>query len=92
MKILQYPSQAAEKRLQGIVQRGLEYKTKDMAAVQKIINEVRKQGDEALIGYARRFDAPEMRIDQIRVTRAEMTAAGRQVDRRFTRALNCRLV
>lgn len=88
MKIIQYPSPTAEKRLQRITQRGLGFKSKDLAAVRRILEAVRKRGDQALLEYARRFDAPKLVVDQIKVTRDEMVAAGRMVDRRFTRALN----
>jgi histidinol dehydrogenase len=88
MKIIQYPSPTAEKRLQRIAQRGLGFKSKDLAAVRRILEAVRKRGDQAVLDYARRFDAPKLALDHIKVTRDEMVAAGRMVDRRFTRALN----
>ena len=88
MKILQYPSQTAEKRLQRIEQRGLGYKAKDLTAVQRILDDVQKRGDQAVVEYARRFDAPKLKVKDIKVDKAEMTAAARQVDRRFKRALN----
>ena len=88
MKILQYPSQIAEKRLQHIEQRGLGYKAKDLTAVQRILDDVQKRGDQAVVEYARRFDAPKLKLEDIKVDKKEMTAAARQVDRRFQRALN----
>jgi len=88
MKIIQYPSSIAEKRLQRITQRGLGFKSTDLAAVRRILEAVRKKGDQAVLEYARRFDAPKLAGDHIKVTRDEMVAAGRMVDRRFTKALN----
>ncbi len=88
MKIYQYPSEAAAKRLHRIVQRGLGIRRKDLTAVQRILEDVRKNGDQAMIKYGRQFDAPKLKISQLKVTREEMTAAGRQVDRGFKQALN----
>jgi histidinol dehydrogenase len=88
MKIFQFPSEAAEKRLQRIVGRGLGFRGKDIRLVQQIVEAVRKQGDEAVIRYGRQFDAPDLAIGQLQVTPAEMAAASRKVDRKFTQALN----
>jgi len=88
MKILQFPSPTAEKRLQRITQRGLGFKSKDAAAVRRILEAVRKNGDQAVLEYARRFDAPKLALNRIKVTDAEMAAAGSSVDRRFKRVLN----
>jgi len=88
MKIYQYPSASANKRLQKIEQRGADFKRKDITAVQRILEAVRKQGDEALLKYSRQFDAPKMKLNQLRVTPDEMKAAVRQVEPTFNRALN----
>jgi histidinol dehydrogenase len=88
MKIYCFPSDAAEKRLQRIAGRGLGFRSKDIRLVQKIVESVRKEGDEALIRYSRQFDAPELQIGQLQVTSAEMAEASRGVDRRFKQALN----
>ena len=88
IKIHNYPSESAEKRLQRIVGRGLAFQGKDVKIVQDIIDSVRKGGDEAVIDYVRRFDAPDLEIDQLKVSRQEMAAAARGVDRKFKTALN----
>ncbi|MEJ2659774.1 MAG: histidinol dehydrogenase, partial [Desulfobacteraceae bacterium] len=88
MKIYCFPSDAAEKRLQRIAGRGLGFRSKDIRLVQRIVESVRKEGDEALIRYSRQFDAPELQIGQLQVTSAEMAEASRGVDRRFKQALN----
>ncbi len=88
MKIYQYPSTAAEKRLLQIEKRGLEFRRKDMAAVQKILEDVRKHGDDALVKYTRQFDAPKFTRRKIFVTKDEMAIAAREVDSGFKRALN----
>jgi histidinol dehydrogenase len=88
MKIYHYPSAVAEKRLQRIVQRGLGFQRKDLNAVQRILENVRKHGDPALIQYSRQFDAPDLTIDQLQVSKEEIRAAVRQVEAPFKRALN----
>jgi histidinol dehydrogenase len=88
MKIYRYPSLSAEKRLTKIEQRGTGFRRKDIAAVQRILEAVRKQGDDALLKFSRQFDAPGMKRDQLRVSREEIAAAVRQVEPGFKRSLN----
>lgn len=87
MKIFTYPSAAATKRLDRIVQRDLAFGRKDLVAVERILAHIRKNGDTAVIEYVRRFDAPKLTIDQIIVTESEIKAAEKSVDRQFKRAL-----
>jgi len=88
MKILNYPSTAAEKKLKSIIGREIDFRKKDVQAVTRIIKDVRQNGDSALIRYTREFDAPKMTEKDLAVTPEEMTAARKQVDRTFMRALN----
>ncbi|MBU0682097.1 MAG: histidinol dehydrogenase [Proteobacteria bacterium] len=48
--------------------------------VSEIITQVRSRGDEAVLEYTRKFDAPEMSIANLRASEAEMAAAYGQVD------------
>ena len=88
MRIYHYPSKAADKKLTAIINRGLDFKKKDYQAVSRIIDDVRRNGDDAVIKYARRFDAPRLTAASIKVTAREMDAAAKKVDRSFVRALN----
>jgi histidinol dehydrogenase len=88
MKIYQYPSAAAEKKVSAIVNRGLNFRQKDYHAVSRILDDVRRNGDNAVIKYANRFDAPKLTVGSIKVTTREMNAAVKKVDRQFVRALN----
>jgi len=88
MKIYDYPSKAAEKRLAAIVNRGLGYRKKDLSAVEKIIEDVRKNGDLSLVEYVNRFDSPGLKVHSLRVSATEIDAAKKQVGRPFMRALN----
>ena len=58
MKIYKYPSKSAEKKITSIVKRGLGFKKKDVLAVTRILEDVRKNGDKALIKYSNQFDSP----------------------------------
>jgi histidinol dehydrogenase len=88
MKIYHYPSAAAEKKVSAIVNRGLNFKKTDYQTVARILEDVRRNGDEAVIKYANRFDAPGLTVDSMKVTAAEMDAALKKVDRAFVRSLN----
>ena len=88
MKIFQYPSQAAEKKLAIIENRTIGFRKKDVTAVARIVEEVRKKGDDALISYTRQFDSPGMKKSALKVSAKELAAAQKQVDRAFVRALN----
>jgi histidinol dehydrogenase len=88
MKIYHYPSGAADQKLSAIINRGLDFKKQDYQAVARIIDDVRRNGDNAVIDYAKRFDAPKLTVGSIKVTAREMDAAAKKVDRSFVRALN----
>ncbi|MEN8245630.1 MAG: histidinol dehydrogenase [Thermodesulfobacteriota bacterium] len=88
MKIFQYPSQAAEKKLAIIENRSIGFRKKDVTAVARIIDDVKKNGDDALLHYTRRFDSPGLKKSALKVSDTEMAAAQKQVDRAFVRALN----
>jgi len=88
MKIYHYPSPAAEKKVSAIINRSLNFKRKDYQAVSRILEDVRRNGDEAVIKYANRFDAPKLTVESIKVTTGETAAALKKVDRSFVRAMN----
>jgi histidinol dehydrogenase len=53
-------------------------RAKQIVAVEKILADVAKRGDAAVVESARQFDDPDFSVDQIRVTGKEMAeAAGR---------------
>ena len=88
MKIYNYPSKSAEKRITSIVNRGLGFKKKDILTVTRILEDVRKNRDNALIKYTNRFDSPALTIASIKATRQEIDTAAKTIDRSFARALN----
>jgi histidinol dehydrogenase len=88
LKIHRHPSAAADRRLQTIARRSLSFRQKDTREVARIIARVQKEGDQALVAYTRRFDAPRLNANQLEIPPAEIKQAARRVDRRFRRALN----
>ena len=88
MKIYTYPSKTAEDKLATITNRGLTFRKKDYQTVNRILDDVRRFGDEAVIKYARRFDGPKLTLKSIQVSAPELAAASKMVDRSFVRALN----
>ncbi|WP_342663698.1 histidinol dehydrogenase [Desulfatirhabdium butyrativorans] len=88
IRIYRYPSRAAENRLQKISRRKLVYGRKDEVAVQRIIQEVRLKGDEAVIAYVNRFDSPELSVDGLRVGEAEFRHAETMISESFRQSLD----
>ncbi|MBU4259429.1 MAG: histidinol dehydrogenase [Proteobacteria bacterium] len=88
MKIYTYPSKSAEKRITSIINRGLGFKKKDYHQVAQILEDVRKNGDKALIKYVNKFDCPGLSIKSIKVTPDEIEAAAKKVGKPFIRSLN----
>ena len=92
MKIYTYPSKSAETRVASIINRGLGFNKKDYLKVSQILEDVRKNGDKAIIKYANQFDSPGLSIKSIRVTSDEIEAAAKKVERTFMRSLNRAIV
>jgi histidinol dehydrogenase len=88
MKIYNYPSKEARRRVRQIAGRNLGFKKKDLLAVTRILEDVRQNGDTAVVKYARRFDAPKMSVRAMKATAAEMSDALKKVDRSFVGSLN----
>ena len=88
MKIYQFPSTAAQKKLERIISREAVLPQKEMSRVKRILQEVRKEGDAAVNRYTRQFDAKKMTVKRTVVTSKEFAAAKNAVSRGFVRALN----
>jgi histidinol dehydrogenase len=88
MKIYHYPSRSANQRVDSIVNRGLVFQKKDLVAVSRICENVRRRGDQAVIAYSRKFDSKRVSIRSLQVSKKEFTDAAKKVDRFFNRALN----
>jgi histidinol dehydrogenase len=88
MKIYSYPSTNAEKRVAAITGRGISYTKKAHGDVSRILEDVRRNGDEAIVRYTNTFDAPKLGIDQLKVSEDEIKQAEKAVDRAFIQSLN----
>ena len=88
MEIICYPSAEAEKKIAAITNRSLEMRTEDVEAVSTILSDVKTRGDAALMEYTHRFDAPDLTVDNLMVTEAEIASAQNQVGEDFRSALS----
>ncbi len=88
MKIYQYPSKEAEKRVQEIIERGLGFSKEDYKNVETFLEDVKARGDEALVEYTNKFDSKKVTIDSLKVTEKEFLQAVKKVDTAFLKALD----
>ncbi|VEN75494.1 Histidinol dehydrogenase [Candidatus Desulfarcum epimagneticum] len=82
-----HPSPEAEKKVRAISERGLEIRREDIEYVTEILEDVRKNGDRALLGYVRRFDSDALDMDSLRVSEREMEEAFKKTDPAFLSSL-----
>jgi histidinol dehydrogenase len=54
--------------------------SKSEALTRQVIEQVRKNGDSAVLEYTRRFDRARFRTGQLRISRAELKESARRVD------------
>ena len=87
MQIKAYPSNAAERQIKKITSRAFDYSKKDLDYVSRILSDVRRNGDKALIKYTRKFDAPKMTAKALQVKASEFDRASKQVDKPVLRAI-----
>ncbi len=60
----------------------------ELAKVEKIIQNMRKRGDEALVEYAKEFENVTLKKGQFQVTPAEIRQAYDRVDRKVVEPIN----
>ncbi|MDM8536850.1 histidinol dehydrogenase [Desulfobacterales bacterium HSG17] len=89
MKIYQYPSQTAEKRVHDTIERGLGFSKTDYENVETYLEDVKTRGDEALVEYTNRFDSDKVAVDSLKVSKQEFDEALKKVDDSFLKALDC---
>ncbi len=88
MQIFSYPSSSADKRLSVIENRVQSFNQKDQRAVARILEDVRKLGDTALINYANRFDSPCLSIGTLQADIQEYEDAAQKVSPEFMESLD----
>ncbi len=87
MKIYRYPSELAEKQLESVVNRGLDLDKAAIANVERILEDIKQHGDDALIRYINRFDAPDLTIQSLRVSDHEFESAEKDVSPEIMQSL-----
>ncbi|HCY84621.1 MAG TPA: histidinol dehydrogenase [Desulfobacteraceae bacterium] len=88
MKIFEYPSEAAEKRVRDTIDRGLGFSREDHENVQAYLDDVKQRGDAALVEYTNRFDSKAVTPDNLKVTEAEFQEALAGMEPKFLQALD----
>ena len=88
IKTYNYPSKSADKIIGSIINRNLEVNKTDNLEVTRIIENVKNDGDKALIEYTNRFDSSELTAETIKVTNSEIKEAVKKIDKNFIRSLN----
>lgn len=88
MDILNYPSTKAEDKIREIIDRGLGFSDEEQESVLSILENVKTNGDKALMEYTNQFDAPDLTTDSLKVTDAEFDDAEKNVSEKFHKALD----
>ncbi len=88
MSILNYPSEEAENKIKEIIDRGLGFSDEEQESVLSILDNVKKNGDKALMEYTNKFDSPELQIDALKVSPEEFEKAESEVSEKFNKALD----
>ncbi len=83
LDVFHYPSDEAGVRLEQIGGRKIGADPVIEKQVLDILETVKRDGDAALLRYTRQFDAPDLAVKDLTVTRAEMEAAYNAVDESF---------
>ncbi|RLC02301.1 MAG: histidinol dehydrogenase [Deltaproteobacteria bacterium] len=88
MKIYQYPSKDAEKRVEKTIERGLGFSKQDQKMVELYLDDIKTRGDEALVEYTNKFDSKKVTIDSLKVTPKEFDVALKNVEASFLKTLD----
>lgn len=82
-----YDSPEGRARIESLVARQFEVPAEYEAQVRHILERVRSYGDDAVLEYTRRFDAPDFTIRDMRVTEPEIERAYQEVEPEARRSL-----
>lgn len=80
MRIVQLNEETRKKILEDLLKRDPNNYTAYESTVQEIVEDVRKNRDQALFAYTKKFDGADLDSSNIRVTEAEIQEAMSQVD------------
>ncbi len=87
IRILDAHSEEAKVFIEKLNLRGQLEDQSILRTVRRILQDVQKNGDKAVIKYTRRFDAPRISVKELRVTDEEINDAYAQVDSEFLDAV-----
>ncbi|MBM9604643.1 histidinol dehydrogenase [Desulfopila inferna] len=85
---IQTGSPEGKHKIAGLLDRFQDADTGCQATVEDILKAVKTRGDEAVVEYCRRFDAPQMQIDNLQVSTEELRNSYEQVDELFLETLS----
>ncbi len=80
MKVISLTKESKEELLQTLAMRSTDSFAKQQEAVDAIVQDVRRRGDEAVFEYTKKFDGIDLTPDTIWVTEAEIKAAYEEID------------
>ncbi|MCI5167053.1 MAG: histidinol dehydrogenase, partial [Candidatus Electrothrix sp. GM3_4] len=87
IRIEKYASEQGKKRMDGLRDRFALADSNCAQTVTDILEQVRSRGDEAIVEYTRRFDAPDMKQEGFKVSEEEFEQAAENVDDDFMATL-----
>jgi histidinol dehydrogenase len=83
IRIVNYADEQGKNALEGLRDRFMPAGSDCRRTVADILEQVRSRGDDAVIEYTRKFDAPQMEKQELRVTEQEFDRAAEGVDEAF---------
>ncbi|MBI1927616.1 histidinol dehydrogenase [Candidatus Poribacteria bacterium] len=87
LKIFESSSKEAKAFIEKLNLRGQLEDEGILKTVRQILSDVKKNGDKAVVQYTRKFDAPRLSVQELRVTEQEVSEAYPQVDSEFIDAI-----
>ena len=87
LRVATYPCKIAAARIRKIGDRTLAASQKEEAAVRRILTDIEKNGDAALLKYIQAFDTPKMTAQKLVVTPKEIEKAHKSVPPSFKKAM-----
>jgi histidinol dehydrogenase len=88
IRIESYATDQGKKSMDNLRDRFALADSKCARTVTDILEQVRSRGDEAVLEYTRRFDAPELNLEAFRVSEEEFDQAAEAVDEDFMATLS----
>ena len=88
IKIVEYNSESSKELIKKLEHRSQFENEPILITVREILADVRETGDNAVIKYTRKFDAPDMSPHNLQVTDQEIDLAYSEVEEKFLEAIN----